>query len=247
MRDKEKDAAQMAIKRKDFLEKSYELFTKKNIESVSMIEIAKACGYGTMTLYRYFNTKPQLVVAVATWIWGQTIRENHGRRPSDNFEGMTAAQIFEFYLDSFIELYRNHRDLLRFNQFFNIYIQSEHIDPEVMKPYRDIIEGLKSEFHVIYARAEQDHTIRTDESEEEMFSTTLHLMLAAVTRYAIGLVYIPDSGFDAEKELEKLKEALLMRRMPHHLVSEAHEMGASEKTNCLDVKKRNKNDWRKIL
>lgn len=28
-----------------------------------------------------------------------------------------------------------------------------------------------------------------------------------------------------------------MRRMPHHRVSEAHEMGASDKTGCLDVKK----------
>ena len=64
---------------------------------------------------------------------------------------------------------------------------------------------------MVYERAEQDHTIRTDESEEEMFSTTLHLMLAAVTRYAVGLVYIPESGFDAEKELEKLKEAMLLR------------------------------------
>ena len=211
MRDKEKDAAQMAIKRRDFLEKAYELFTKKNIESVSMIEGARECGYGTMTLYRYFSTKPQLVVAVAAWIWGETIQENQERRPNADFEGMTALGIFEFYLDSFIELYRHKRDLLRFNQFFNIYIQSERIDPEVMKPYRDIIEGLKPEFHVLYARAEQDHTLRTDESEEEMFSTTLHLMLAAATRYAIGLVYIPESGFDAEKELEKLKEALLMR------------------------------------
>ena len=33
MRNKEKDAAQMAIKRRDFLAKAYELFTKKNIES----------------------------------------------------------------------------------------------------------------------------------------------------------------------------------------------------------------------
>ena len=211
MRDKEKDAAQMAIKRKHFLEKSYELFTKRNIESVSMIEIARECGYGTMTLYRYFNTKPQLVVAVATWIWQQIIRDNQERRPRRNFEGMTAAEILAFYLESFIELYRHKRDLLRFNQFFNIYIQAEHIDPEVMKPYRDMIEGLKTEFHVIYERARQDYTVRTDESEEEMFLTTLHLMLAAVTRYAIGLMYIPESGFDAEKELEKLKEALLMR------------------------------------
>lgn len=211
MRDKEKDAAQMAIKRRRFLEKAYELFTSKNIESVSMIEVARACGYGTMTLYRYFSTKPQLVIAVATWIWEQTIRENQERRPHADFAGMTALGIFEFYLDSFIELYRHKRDLLRFNQFFNIYIQSERIDPEVMKPYLDIIEGLRLEFHVIYARAAQDHTIRMDEPEEEMFSTTLHLMLAAATRYAIGLVYIPESGFDAEKELEKLKEALLMR------------------------------------
>jgi len=211
MRDKEKDAAQMAIKRRDFLEKAYELFTKKNIESVSMIEVAKECGYGTMTLYRYFSTKPKLVVAVATWIWGQTIQENQERRPEMDFAGMTALGIFEFYLDSFIELYRHKRDLLRFNQFFNIYIQSERIDPEVMKPYRDIIEGLRTSFHVVYERAQQDHTVRTDESEEEMFSTTLHLMLAAATRYAIGLVYVPESGFDAEKELGKLKEALLMR------------------------------------
>ena len=211
MRDKEKDAAQMAIKRRHFLEKAYELFTRKNIESVSMIEVARECGYGTMTLYRYFSTKPQLVVAVAAWIWGQTILENQERRPNADFEGMTALGILEFYLDSFIELYRHNRDLLRFNQFFNIYIQSESIDPEVMKPYRDMIEGLKPEFHVIYERAQQDHTVRTDESEEEMFSTTLHLMLAAATRYAIGLVYIPESGFDAEKELGKLKEAMLLR------------------------------------
>ncbi len=42
MRNREKDTVQMAIKLSDFLEKSYELFTKKNIESVSMTEIAKA-------------------------------------------------------------------------------------------------------------------------------------------------------------------------------------------------------------
>ena len=211
MRDKAKDAAQMAIKRNDFLAKSYELFTKKNIESVSMIEVAEKCGYGTTTLYRYFPSKPILVVAVATWIWDKTIKENQERRSIRDFSGMTAVEIFEFYLESFILLYRNKRDLLRFNQFFNIYIQSEGIDQEVLKPYRDIIEGLKVGFHVMYMKAEQDHTIRTDETEEEMFSTTLHLMLAAVTRYAVGLVYIPENGFDAMEELETMKEMLLER------------------------------------
>ena len=44
-----------------------------------------------------------------------------------------------------------------------------------------------------------------------MFSTTLHLMLAAVTRYAMGLVYIPEKGFDPVKELTMLKEMLLAK------------------------------------
>ena len=44
-----------------------------------------------------------------------------------------------------------------------------------------------------------------------MFSTTLHLMLAAVTRYAVGLVYTPQDGFDAQAELETMKEIFLVK------------------------------------
>ena len=42
-----------------------------------------------------------------------------------------------------------------------------------------------------------------------MFSVTLHLMLATVTRYAVGLAYNEDT--DAEVELELLKEMLLSK------------------------------------
>ncbi|MBO6132759.1 MAG: hypothetical protein J6P05_00285 [Lachnospiraceae bacterium] len=46
-----------------------------------------------------------------------------------------------------------------------------------------------------------------------MFSAVLHLMLAAVTRYAVGLAYVPESGFDAMEELETLKRAVLREYM----------------------------------
>ena len=63
----------------------------------------------------------------------------------------------------------------------------------------------------MYLKAVKDETLRTDEPEEKIFSKTLHLMLAAVTRYAVGLAYIPESGFDAMEELETMKEMLLER------------------------------------
>ncbi len=196
-------------RRKELLEKGYELFSTKSIESVGMRDVAKAVGCGSTSGYRYYGSKPEFVVAVATWKWEQFQEGNKKRRPKANFEGMTAAEIFEFYLDSFLLLYKNNRDLLRFNQFFNVYVHSENIDTETLRPYQEMIGRVRERFHEMYLKAEKDKTIRTDVAEEKMFSTTIHLMLAAVTRYAVGLVYIPETGFDAMEELKTMKTALI--------------------------------------
>ena len=208
---RKKDQTRTELTRNTFLEKSYELFSSRTIESVTMSEIAKASGFKDMTLYRYFQSKPILVVAVATWKWKKVWEENRSKVPKVDFSRMTASDIFGYYLDSFLMMYRNHKDLLRFNQFFNIYIQSENIERDVMKPYEEMIRDLREAFHLIYVKAEHDHTFRTDEPEEEVFSKTLHLMLAAVTRYAVGLVYIPENGFSDIKELEYQRDLLLER------------------------------------
>ena len=121
----------------------------------------------------------------------------------------TAAERFDTYLESFLDLYTNHRDLLRFNQFFNIYLLSEEISEEEKKPYTDLIDTLAARFGRIYSKAKQDGTLFTDMPEKEMFSVTLHLMLAVVTRYAIGLAY--NEVTEAEKEL-RIQKDMLMRR-----------------------------------
>ena len=78
-----------------------------------------------------------------------------------------------------------------------------------MGPYLDMVRGLERRFDKIYQKALQDGTLRTDISGKKMFSTTLHLMLAVVTRYAVGLVYNEES--DAEEEL-RLQKDMLVRR-----------------------------------
>ena len=209
MRGIGKEAAAIAAKKQKFIKKAYELFSSRNIESVSLQDVADETGFGISMLYRYFANKQTLVVEAAVWKWKQFQEENWKRRPNANFEGMTAKEMFDFYLDSFLLLYRNYRDLLRFNQFFNVYVQAHNISKATLQPYQGLIESFKEEFHEMYIKAELDHTIRTDISEQKMFSTSLHLMLAAVTRYAVGLVYIPKDGFDEMEELETQKRAIM--------------------------------------
>ncbi len=200
------DPNKVAARKQRIIEAAFPVFAERTIERVTMNDIADACGIGVATVYRHFSTKPALVLAVATWAWESYLSEINKRIEPD---GKTAGEQFRFFLDSFLDLYRNHKDLLRFNQFFNIYVQSEKPRPRQMKPYMDTIGGFITKFHIFYALGERDGTLRTDMPEQEMATTVTHLMLAAVTRYAVGLVYL--EGSDPEKELILLRDLLLER------------------------------------
>ena len=197
--------------RKLFLEKGFELFSTKGIEGVTLQDVADASGHGVATLYRYFNSKPGLLLEISEWKWGEFFKDNRKRRPAAGFERKTAAEMFDFYLDSFLEIYRTNKSLLKFNQLFNIYLRSEDIEAGHVEVYRGLMKPITDFFHLLYEKAKLDGTVRTDISETEMLSTTIHLMLAVVTRYAVGLVYEPEDGFDDIKELETQKEMIFLR------------------------------------
>ena len=59
------------------LEEAYRLFSEKSIEGVTMPEVAEASGVGRATVYRYYPTKLDLVVAIGTRTWDEYIR-GHG-------------------------------------------------------------------------------------------------------------------------------------------------------------------------
>ena len=197
-------AERKAASREKILESGFRIFSEKTIDAVNLTEVADAANVGMATVYRHFGTKTALVLEIGTWIWSRYTRENWQK--VENRE-MRASDFYEHFLDSFIDLYRNHQDILRFNQFFNVYVQREDIPKEQLQPYNRMIEGLARRFHRFYEMARVDGTLRTDIPENEMFSSTLHLMLAAVTRYAVGLVY--DGGTNPEQELLFLKKMLM--------------------------------------
>lgn len=200
----EKDALRRAATRQKILEAGFRLFAERTIDNANLTDVAKAAGVGMGTVYRYFNSKQELVTAINSWAWGRYVQGYIARTER---KGKTAREELEVYLEAYIDLYRHHRDLLRFNSYFNAYVGRGSLTDDMLTAFSAMIGRMKARFHGTYAKGEADGTLRTDVSEAEMFSATLHLMLAAVTRYAVGLVY--DSGIDPERELILLKDMLL--------------------------------------
>ena len=200
--DPKQDALQKEETNRRILDAGFYIFSEKSIDKVSMANVANKAGIGIATLYRYYRTKPELVVAVGTHVWSNFIRDY---TPIRNDDKMTAVEELEFFLDSFLELYKNHKKLLCFNQFFNIYIRNEAVPKKALNSYNEMVDKLVIRFHRMYVKGENDKTLCTEMSEKEMFLSIVHLMLAAVTRYAIGLVY--------EKDSESYKELILLKNM----------------------------------
>lgn len=198
--------SEMAVRRQEMLEAAFRLFSGRNIDAVTLDDIAAETGYTTRSLLRYFKSKDGLVLAAAVWAWENFFANNRKLRPK---AGSTAAETYAFFLDLFLRMYREHGDILRFNQYFNIYIKSRRVDAEHMQPYMGMIDAIRERFHAVYEKGRVDGTLRTDIPEEKMFSATLHLMLAVVTRYAVGLAY--DTGVDPEQELLEMRDMMLER------------------------------------
>ena len=200
--DPKQDALQKEETNRRILDAGFCIFSEMSIDKVSMANVANKAGIGIATLYRYYRTKPELVVAVGTHVWSNFIRNY---TPIRNDDKITAVEELEFFLDSFLELYKNHKKLLCFNQFFNIYIRNEAVPPKALNSYNEMVDKLAMRFPRTYVKGECDKTLCTEMSEKAMFLSIVHLMLAAVTRYAIGLVY--------EKDSESYKELILLKNM----------------------------------
>lgn len=198
-------------KQQHILETAYKLYSEKGIEQVSIPDVANASGVGRATVFRYFTTKVDLVISIGTWKWEDYINKYHSSISEEEKEKLTAAEFLKFYLDSFLDLYRNHPDILRYNYNFNSFLRYEAKDESQKTAYMQTVDKLGEKFHLLYERGKMDGTLNTEISEESMFSGSFHIMLAAVTRYAVGLVYVPKGVADPESELVMLEELLLQK------------------------------------
>ena len=149
MRNIEKDAIEMAERREIMLRTGFKIFSERSIEPVTMQEIANECGIGIATLYRYFKTKLSFVIAIASRQWVEynvEVERMYAERGGNSLNGRDE---FEFLLDCFIDLYKNHKNLLVFNLNFTAYVKHENADAAQMQLYNDTIKVFADKFYSV--------------------------------------------------------------------------------------------------
>lgn len=196
-------------KREIVIETAFKLFAENKIEPVTMTVVADNCNMGVASIYRYFGTKKELVIAVAAKKWREYYSELQKYYKELNVDKMTAAQELEFYIDRYIDLYNENSDLLNFNANFGIYIGSEDTTKDEMRPYNSIIDKFINRFHMLYKKAQDDKTIRTDISERSILYNIMYTMISALSKYSTNIIHSADQDRNYEKEICQLKDMYL--------------------------------------
>lgn len=112
------------------IDTAFRLFVEKKIEAVSMDEVAKEAGVGRATLFRCYNNKTELAIAVCASKWKAYLDKLDEARPISSIHDIPAIGRFIFTLDSYIGMYQNHKDLLQYNDNFNNYITHQTVRQE---------------------------------------------------------------------------------------------------------------------
>ena len=150
-----------------------------------------------------------MVIEIGTVKWqeyGILVEEAYRQRGGDQ---MNAAEELEFFLDCFIDLYRNHKDLLRFNRNFDTYVKHAGCTQDQMQPYNEAVSLFADKFHIVFRKAQKDGTLSISIPEKTLFESSLYIMLSVAGKYAEGLVFPPEEERDRIEELVMLKRMIL--------------------------------------
>lgn len=208
-RNIEKDTQEEARRRQQILEAGFRLFSEQGIENVSMNTVAAAAEVGPTTLFKYYQTKEKLVVAISGMAWSAVWQEDYAQTGLEQFAQLSAYEMIRNYTDIMIRLYQQQPALLRFSGNYKTFINRQHTQAEELKEHLEPLESIHSVFRVAYQRAQTDHSIRTDIPEDVLFTAIAIGMLAMAERYAQGIVWASRGEEDHTQELQIAQEMIL--------------------------------------
>lgn len=189
---------------KNFIvDEACKLFLEKSITDVTMSEIAKEVGVGEATMYRYFGTKQNVIMAVAVKL-ATDVFENYFAETNhkNGFEKLKA-----FY-ETYLYIFRNHNSYFSFVREFDAFILTDAKDK---KDYEFEVDMFKANFIEAYNLGVADNSIKAVENVEQFYYATTHALLNLCKTLSNKALLSQDEMLSKEAEIQTLIDIYLYK------------------------------------
>jgi len=154
------------------IEECKPLMLAKGITALKISDISREIKVGEATIYRYFGTKTNLVIEVATSLWKDIYKEIV-RLPKQETGYYTVKEFFSFFLTG----YKESKEVFTFLDEFDSLMVKEKVDKDSLGKLDDVLSKIKDEYIVSFNQGLKDESIKSSVNKEEYYYTTTHMVL----------------------------------------------------------------------
>ena len=189
--------------RKAIIEAATQCFLERPINDVTIADIARTAEIGEATIYRHFENKPNLVLAVAVELSKRVTTEYF--KEELNYTGY---ELIERFYESYLVIYRAHKEYLSFLNDFDYFIA---LFPNAEKTnYQTSIENYKSIFMKAYRKGLMDLTIKKVDDPDLFYYSTTEACLSLAKKFGSRDKLINDDHvYDNDKALKLIIDIIL--------------------------------------
>ena len=182
------------FKRDYILKTATELFMTRAISDVTIRDIADAAEIGEATVYRYFGTKTNIVMASALALGKEVYEEFF-----DLSKGKTGYEKLEIFYNSYLQIFKKSSSYFYFIKEFDAFMCTRG---EVsLVEYENSIDRFKADFMEAYNLGLKDGSIKEEKQIEVFYFSTTHSLLELCKKLSMKKGVI-----EQDKSLKKVSE-----------------------------------------
>lgn len=184
-----------------------EVLKEKGIDNTKITDIAERAEIGSATIYRYFNTKPELVIEAATKYWEVEMGCLYATINQELYGELNGLDKVKCLLGVFVELYKNHKEFIRFVEDFDNYIVREKVPIEKLELYEKNITFLKEFMFMAMEEGKKENLIEETIDDNEFYISITHALMSLCQKLSIrGEILKSDNEVVCERQIELISE-----------------------------------------
>ena len=166
---------EMAERKDKILHVAYELFCKHGIDAITLSQIAKESGVGLSTIYRYFNTKGELLLQTQKILWEETVEQIRANNWNQLPSAKNGWEEMSILLYGYKAFYEQHGCYLLFAMDYKMYLVRHGIKlPQYI--YDSIAWPIQKLFCAALKRGQEDGSINKKETVYNQFAEIWGIM-----------------------------------------------------------------------
>ncbi|PKM74497.1 MAG: hypothetical protein CVU91_01115 [Firmicutes bacterium HGW-Firmicutes-16] len=196
---------QIEARKENIIDSAIQEFIENGIDNSKISDIAKRAEVGAATVYRYFETKPKLVVECATKLWHSEMSSLTPLFYPANYNELNGFEKVRQILNTIGSLYKIRPHLLRLLEQFDNYIVRERISKEFLQKYEAGIIDTRVMMLAAVEAGQEDGSIRPDIDAVIFNTTAIHSTIPLIQKLLLrGDVIQSDREIDAKTQIALL-------------------------------------------